>query len=81
MTAHWSIPDPAAVGGSDSEKMTAFRQVFRAMEKRIKLFLSLPLASLDHLRLTERVDAIGRLPNSGSNADPAREKRCLAGVI
>ena len=62
MTAHWGIPDPAAVEGSDVEKMTAFRQAFRAMETRIKLFLSLPLASLDQLRLKERLDAIGKTP-------------------
>ena len=60
MTAHWGIPDPAAVEGSDDEKMTAFRQAFRAMETRIKLFLSLPLASIDSLRLKQRMDAIGK---------------------
>ena len=60
MTAHWGIPDPAAVEGSDVEKMTAFRQAFRAMETRIKLFLSLPLASIDSLRLKQRMDAIGK---------------------
>ena len=69
MTAHWGIPDPAAVEGSDVEKMTAFRQAFRAMETRIKLFLSLPLTSLDQLRLKERMDAIGRTPNSDSDAE------------
>ena len=60
MTAHWGIPDPAAVEGSDVKKMTAFRQAFRAMETRIKLFLSLPLASIDSLRLKQRMDAIGK---------------------
>jgi len=68
MTAHWGIPDPAAVEGSGVEKMTAFRQAFRAMETRIKLFLSLPIASLDQLRLKERLDAIGKTPASDSNA-------------
>ena len=67
-TAHWGIPDPAAVEGSDLEKMTAFRQAFRALETRIELFLSLPLGSLDQLRLKDRVDAIGRTPNSDIDA-------------
>ena len=60
MTAHWGIPDPAAVQGTELEKKFAFRQAFKAMETRIKLFLSLPLASIDSLRLKERMDAIGK---------------------
>jgi protein-tyrosine-phosphatase len=66
MTAHWGIPDPAAVAGSDVEKMTAFRQAFRSMETRIKLFLSLPIASIDRMRLKERMDAIGKTPPDSS---------------
>ena len=62
MTAHWGIPDPAAVEGTDVEKMTAFRQAFKAMETRITLFLSLPIASIDRMRLKERMDAIGKTP-------------------
>jgi protein-tyrosine-phosphatase len=63
MTAHWGIPDPAAVEGTDVEKMMAFRQAFRTMETRIKLFLSLPIASIDRMRLKERMDAIGKTPS------------------
>jgi arsenate reductase len=62
MTAHWGIPDPAAVDGSESAKMAAFRSAFRAMEGRIKLFLSLPIATIDRMRLKRRMDAIGRDP-------------------
>ena len=62
MTAHWGIPDPAAVEGTEVEKKFAFRRAFKAMETRIKLFLSLPLASIDSLRLKERMDAIGQTP-------------------
>jgi len=62
MTAHWGIPDPVAVEGTDIEKSFAFREAFRAMETRIKLFLSLPLASIDRMRLQERLDAIGKTP-------------------
>ena len=68
MTAHWGIPDPAAVEGTDVEKMTAFRQALKAMETRIQLFLSLPIASIDKMRLKERMDAIGKTlpePSSG----------------
>ena len=64
MTAHWGIPDPAAVEGTDIEKNLAYREAFRSMDTRIKLFLSLPLASIDRMRLKERLDAIGRTPNS-----------------
>jgi protein-tyrosine-phosphatase len=62
ITAHWGIPDPAAITGNDVEKMAAFRQAFRSMETRIKLFLSLPIASIDRMRLQERVTAIGKTP-------------------
>ena len=62
MTAHWGIPDPAAVEGSEVERRAAFRQAFAALENRIKLFLALPLASLDKLTLQSRLDAIGSKP-------------------
>jgi arsenate reductase len=58
--AHWGIPDPAAVKGSDAQQRTAFREAFNAMERRIKLFLSLPLARLDQMHLKEHVDEIGK---------------------
>ncbi len=67
MTAHWGIPDPAAAQGTDVEKGFAFREAFRLMETRIKLFLSLPLASIDRMRLKERLDAIGRTPNPSTD--------------
>ncbi len=59
MTAHWGIPDPAAVEGTETEKNLAFRDAFKSMERRIKLFLSLPIASIERMRLKERLDAIG----------------------
>ncbi len=62
MTAHWGIPDPAAVDGTDVQKNLAFREAFRSLETRIKIFLSLPIASIDKMRLQERLDAIGKLP-------------------
>jgi arsenate reductase len=62
MTAHWGIPDPASVEDTEMEKKLAFRQAFKSMETRIKLFLSLPIASIDKMRLQERMDAIGKTP-------------------
>ena len=62
MTAHWGVPDPAEAQGDDAAKMLAFRQAFKALENRIKIFVSLPIASLDELKLLERLDEIGKMP-------------------
>ena len=69
MTAHWGVPDPAAVEGSDTHKWVAFRTAFKALESRIKVFTSLPVASLDRIRLKERVDAIGMTSPEGAPHD------------
>jgi arsenate reductase len=60
MTAHWGLPDPAAVQGTDAEKERAFRETYVMLDRRIGLFTSLPIASLDRLTLAERVREIGR---------------------
>jgi arsenate reductase (thioredoxin) len=60
ITAHWGIPDPAAVKGTELERQAAFAQAFKAMDNRIKLFLSLPIAGVDQMRVKERMDAIGK---------------------
>ena len=60
MTAHWGIPDPAAVEGSDADKWSAFRAAFRALENRIRAFTSLPLASLENIKLKAQLDHIGK---------------------
>jgi protein-tyrosine-phosphatase/N-acetylglutamate synthase-like GNAT family acetyltransferase len=62
MTAHWGVSDPAAVEGSETQKWLAFRTAFKALENRIKIFTSLPIASIDRLKLQEHLDAIGRTP-------------------
>jgi protein-tyrosine-phosphatase len=62
VTAHWGLSDPAAVTGTDAEKWSAFRDTLRALERRIQVFLSLPIASLDRLKLEEHVRALGKLP-------------------
>jgi protein-tyrosine-phosphatase len=60
VTAHWGIPDPAAVEGTDVEKTFAFLQAFKALDTRIKLFLSLPIASIDKMRLQQKLRDIGQ---------------------
>jgi arsenate reductase len=67
VTAHWGVPDPAAVEGSEIDKRNAFRAAFNALENRIKLFTSLPIASLDRIRLKERLDAIGKSSSEGTS--------------
>lgn len=64
MTAHWGLPDPAAVSGPESDQWVAFRATFKALESRIKIFTSLPFASLDRIKLQERLNAIGKAPES-----------------
>jgi len=59
-TAHWGLSDPAAVKGTPEEVANAFRAAFIALEHRITLFLSLPLASMDHLSLKRQLDNIGQ---------------------
>jgi arsenate reductase len=61
MTAHWGVPDPAAVEGTEGEVQKAFRDAFFLLDRRISLFLSLPHASIDRLALQREVDKIGRL--------------------
>jgi arsenate reductase len=60
MTAHWGIPDPAAVQGTSEQIGRAFRDAFFMLDRRISLFLSLPHASLDRLALKREIDKIGQ---------------------
>jgi arsenate reductase len=60
MTAHWGVGDPAAVNGTEAEKRQAFFTAFRELSQRIRMFTSLPIRSLDRIKLQERLDAIGR---------------------
>jgi protein-tyrosine-phosphatase len=59
VTAHWGVPDPAAVEGSEAIKMQAFRESFRMLEARIRLFAALPIEKLDRLALKAQLDRIG----------------------
>jgi arsenate reductase len=69
ITAHWGVPDPAAVETSEVEQWHAFRDAFRALENRIKIFAALPVASLDRMSLAREVRAIGRM-----GSDDARDR-------
>jgi len=60
MTAHWGIPDPAAVKGAPEEIKRAFRDAFVVLDRRIGLFLSLPLSSLEQLSIQREIERIGR---------------------
>jgi protein-tyrosine-phosphatase len=67
MTAHWGIPDPAAVTGNEAQVYLAFADAFRMLTNRISIFVNLPIRSLDQLSLQERLDAIGRTKDAGSS--------------
>ncbi len=60
MTAHWGIADPAAVKGTPEEIARAFREAFTILDRRISLFLALPLATLDQLAIKNEIDSIGK---------------------
>lgn len=60
ITAHWGVPDPAAVRGTSQEIERAFRDAFLLLDRRISLLLCLPLASLDSLAVKKEVDRIGK---------------------
>ena len=64
VTAHWGVEDPAAVEGTDAAKAQAFRQVLQSLEARIRLFISLPIAKLELIKLKAHLDAIGQPPAS-----------------
>ena len=67
IVAHWGVPDPASVEGSDALRLAAFRDTFRRLDARIKLFLALPIDKLDRLVLKREADRIGRI-----GPDPAK---------
>ena len=60
MTAHWGVPDPAAVEGTEAEKRLAFADTYRMMKNRISIFVNLPMPSLDRLTLQKKLSDIGK---------------------
>src|SRR2546430_11236283 len=67
MTAHWGVPDPAAVDGPEEKIERAFRDAFIILERRISLLLCLPLGSLDKLAIQKEIDSIGKQEASRSH--------------
>ncbi len=63
VTAHWGFPDPAAVQGSDAEKRAAFKRTLGQIRRRVELFLSLPLETMERIAVEDRMRAIGRVPS------------------
>jgi arsenate reductase (thioredoxin) len=59
LTAHWGVPDPAAAVGTPAEIERAFRDTFSILDRRISLFLSLPLSTLGQLAIQKEIDKIG----------------------
>ena len=66
MTAHWGVPDPAAVVGTPEQIERAFRDAFMMLDRRINLFLCLPLVSLDKLAIQKEIDRIGKTSEAQS---------------
>ncbi len=70
MSAHWGLPDPAAVEGTDAERALAFADTVRMLAQRISIFVNLPLRELTKLSLQQQLDEIGRLSTTASK-EPA----------
>jgi hypothetical protein len=73
MTAHWSLPDPAAATGNAAEVRLAFADAFRMLNNRISIFVSLPIRSLDKLTLQKQLDSIGKSKDAGGAPATAAE--------
>jgi arsenate reductase len=73
VTAHWGVPDPAAVQGTQAEQRRAFRDAYVVLEKRIKLFVALPVEKLDRMAIQRSVDDIGGRSVVATIATPALE--------
>jgi arsenate reductase len=71
MTAHWGIEDPAAVKGTEIEKLRAFNLAFRYLKNRIFLFLAIPIIRLDRLALSNRLREIGKIEGAMHNTQRA----------
>jgi len=68
MTAHWGVPDPAEAKGNAAEVALAFKDAYRMLDRRISIFVSLPLRSLDQLSLQNKLREIGRMDDATAKA-------------
>jgi arsenate reductase (thioredoxin) len=71
MSAHWGVPDPAEVTGNKAEVALAFKDAYRALHRRIGIFTSLPLRSLDRMTLQNKLEDIGRTKGAAAKAGQA----------
>lgn len=71
MTAHWGIPDPASVEGTDLERQAAFNTAFQYLKNRITAFVNLPIKSIDQLALGSHLHEIGRMDGATNHAEDA----------
>lgn len=69
MTAHWGLPDPAALEGTPAEIGLAFADTYRMLQNRIQLFIDLPMASLDRMSLQRRVEEIGKTEDQPARSE------------
>ncbi len=67
ITAHWGIPDPAIVSGTQEERMAAFSDALRTLERRIRIFASLRMELLDRMSIKQRLNEIGATDSSGKD--------------
>ena len=70
LTAHWGVADPAAASGSEVEVTNAFRRAFNELERRIRIFTSLPVESLDRMTLKQHLDEIGSSMSATGHGPP-----------
>ena len=68
MTAHWGVPEPAEARGSAAEVALAFKDAYRMLHQRIRIFTALPIRSLDQLSLQQRLKDIGRMEGATARA-------------
>jgi len=80
MTAHWGVPDPAAVEGKEAEKRAAFADVYRMLNQRIGIFVNLPMVSLDRLTLQRRLDEIGQAVTGETGESSTAGDRAASGT-
>jgi arsenate reductase len=78
MTAHWGIADPAAVHGTPAEIGAAFADAYRLLHNRISVFVNLPIASLDRIRLQAKLHEIGAMEGATGHAQTAAPRRDAA---
>lgn len=75
MTAHWGVDDPVAVEGSELQRRQAFREAFRILENRIKVFTNLRIEALDRLKLKRRLDEIGQADGTDSETTKSPDEQ------